>query len=67
MAEMEKQADIIDLSGCVQYGPEDLKNSLREVRALIVYLLGSTSDVNPAELSNALYTLQYLIEDVNYK
>ena len=50
MAEMEKQADIIDLSGCVQYGPEDLKNSLREVRALIVYLLGSASDVNPAGL-----------------
>ena len=67
MAETEKQQDVIDLSGCIQYGPEDLKNELRKVRALIVYMLGSDPDVNTAEVGNALYTLQYLIEDVNYK
>ena len=67
MAETEKQQDVIDLSGCLQYGPEDLKAELRKVRALIVYMLGSSPDVNTADVGNALYTLQYLIEDVNYK
>lgn len=67
MAETEKQQDVIDLSGCIQYDPEDLKNELRKVRALIVYMLGSGPDVNTADVGNALYTLQYLIEDVNYK
>lgn len=67
MAETEKQQDVIDLSGCIQYGPEDLKNELRKVRALIVFMLGSGPDVETKDVGEALYTLQYLIEDVNYK
>ena len=67
MAETEKQQDVIDLSGCLQYGPEDLKAELRKVRALIVYMLGSAQNVDTVALANALYTLQYLSEDVQYK
>lgn len=67
MAETEKQQDVIDLSGCLQYNPEDLKGELRKVRALIVYMLGYAPDVNTRDVANALYTLQYLTEDVNYK
>jgi len=65
MAEQKK--DVIDLSGCTMYGPEDLKAELRKVRALIVGLLGYAPEVNTGELANALYTLQYLSEDVEYK
>lgn len=67
MAKQENKQDVIDLSGCIQYDPEDLKGELRKVRALIVYMLGYNPDVNLQDVSNALYTLQYLIEDVQYK
>lgn len=67
MAEKEKQADVIDLSGCLQYDPEDLKSELRNVRAVIVSMLGYAQNVDTVQLANALYTLQYLTEDVQYK
>ena len=63
----EKKTEVIDLSGCRTFGPDELRKQLRDVRALIVDLLGYADDVNPVDLSNALYTLQYLIEDVDYK
>jgi len=63
----EKKKDVIDLSGARFFSPDDLKKSLRDVRALIVVLLGQAKDVDPAALSDALYTLQYLTEDVDYK
>ena len=67
MAEKEKQADVIDLSGCMQYNPEDLKSELRNVRTVIVSMLGYAQNVDTAQLANALYTLQYLTEDVQYE
>lgn len=67
MAETEKTKEVIDLSGCMQYNPEDLRSELRAVRALIVGLLGYAPDVNPKQVANALYTLQYLTEEVEYK
>jgi hypothetical protein len=67
MAEKEKQADVIDLSGCMQYNQEDLKSELRNVRAVIVSMLGYAQNVDTVALANALYTLQYLSEDVQYK
>ena len=67
MAEKEKQADVIDLTGCMQYNPEDLKCELRNVRAVIVSMLGYAQNVDTVALANALYTLQYLSEDVQYK
>ena len=67
MAEKKKQADVIDLSECVEYGPEDLKSELRNVRAVIVSMLGYAQNVDTVALANALYTLQYLSEDVQYK
>ena len=67
MAEKEKQADVIDLSGSMQYNPEDLKSELRNVRAVIVSMLGYAQNVDTVQLANALYTLQYLTEDVQYK
>ena len=65
MAETKK--DCIDLSGCMLYNPEDLKNELRGVRALIVGLMGYAPELNPKQVANALYTLQYLTEEVEYK
>lgn len=67
MAEKKKQADVIDLTGCMQYNPEDLKSELRNVRAVIVSMLGYAQNVDTVALANALYTLQYLSEDVQYK
>ena len=67
MAEKEKQADVIDLSGCMQYNPEDIKSELRNIRAVIVSMLGYAQNVDTVQLANALYTLQYLTEDVQYK
>lgn len=65
------QKEIIDLQQFTHFGGEDLKQSLREVRALIVYLLGgcdsSKTPIIAADLSNALYTLQVLIEETEYK
>ena len=63
----EKKKDYIDLSECILYNPEDLKCELRAVRALIVGLLGYAPEVNPKQVANALYTLQYLTEEVEYK
>ncbi len=63
MAETEKDTIVVksrDVSA------EEIKQRLREVRALIVCLLGSADkDYTGLELSNALYTIQYLTEDVN--
>lgn len=64
---MEKQIDVIDLSGCIQYNPEDLKSELRNVRAVIVSMLGYAQNIDTVQLANALYTIQYLTEDVIYK
>lgn len=48
----------------------DLKTGLQEIRALIVLMLGTIDTgkaaVSNIELSNALYLLQYLTEDVEY-
>lgn len=65
MAETKK--DCIDLSGCLLYNPEDLKDELRAIRALIVGLLGYAPELNPKQVASAMYTLQYLIEEVEYK
>ena len=63
MAETEKDTIVVksrDVSA------EEIKQRLREVRALIVCLLGSADkDYTGLELSNALYTIQYLTEDAN--
>lgn len=63
MAETEKDTIVVksrDVSA------EEIKQCLREVRALIVCLLSSADkDYTGLELSNALYTIQYLTEDVN--
>ena len=63
MAETEKDTILVksrDVSA------EEIKQRLREVRALIVCLLGSADkDYTGLELSNALYTIQYLTEDAN--
>lgn len=65
MAEQKKE--VIDLSGTTVFGPEDLRAELRGVRALIVDMLGYGPDVNAFALSKALYVIQYLAEDVEYK
>ena len=62
----EKKTEVIDLSGSI-YDPETFKADLRQVRAVIVDLLGFAQDVNPGQLALALSTLQYLTEDVEYK
>lgn len=63
MAETEKDTIVVHSS---DVSAEEIKQRLREVRALIVCLLGSADkDYTGLELSNALYTIQYLTEDVN--
>ena len=63
MAETEKDTIVVKSR---DVGAEEIKQRLREVRALIVCLLGSADkDYTGLELSNALYTIQYLTEDVN--
>ena len=63
MAETEKDTIVVKSS---DVSAEEIKQRLREVRALIVCLLGSADkDYTGLELSNALYTIQYLTEDVN--
>lgn len=49
---------------------EELAQQLREVRSLIVRLIaveGAGSLYSGLELSNALYTIEYLAEKVNLK
>jgi dethiobiotin synthetase len=49
---------------------EELAQQLREVRSLIVRLIaveGAGSLYSGLELSNALYTIEYLTEKVNLK
>lgn len=64
MAETEKDTIVVHAR---DVSAEDIKQQLREVRALIVCLLGSADkdQYNGLELSNALYTIQYLTEDAN--
>lgn len=63
MAETEKDTIVVKSR---DVNAEEIKQRLREVRALIVCLLGSADkDYTGLELSNALYTIQYLTEDVN--
>lgn len=64
MAETEKDTIVVHARNV---SAEDIKQQLREVRALIVCLLGSADkdQYTGLELSNALYTIQYLTEDAN--
>lgn len=64
MAETEKDTIVVHAH---EMSAEEIKQHLREVRALIVRLIGSTDHetYTGLELSNALYTIQYLTEDAN--
>lgn len=64
MAETEKDTIVVHAH---EMSAEEIKQHLREVRALIVRLIGSTGPetYTGLELSNALYTIQYLTEDAN--
>ena len=64
MAETEKDTIVVHAH---EMSAEEIKQHLREVRALIVRLIGSTGHetYTGLELSNALYTIQYLTEDAN--
>lgn len=64
MAETEKDNIVVHAH---EMSAEEIKQHLREVRALIVRLIGSAGDeaYTGLELSNALYTIQYLTEDAN--
>ena len=64
MAETEKNTIVVH---ACEMGAEEIKQQLREVRALIVCLIGEAGNscYTGLELSNALYTIQYLTEDVN--
>ncbi|MBR6370878.1 MAG: hypothetical protein IKS24_07355 [Bacteroidaceae bacterium] len=65
MADCKKE--IIDLSGTITYSPEELKEELRNVRALIVEMLPANPDINVRNVASALALIQYLAEDVDYK
>lgn len=59
MAEKENTIKV----NCLQFRAEELKEELRKVRALIVFMLHDSPDVDHKDLANALYVLQYLTED----
>lgn len=65
MADCKK--DTIDLTDTITYSPDELKEELRNVRALIVEMLFTAPDINVQNVARALSLIQYLAEDVNYK
>ncbi len=67
---MEKTKNVIDLHGFNEWTGEEIKENLQAVRALIVTLIGGVkpeTSINLVDVSNALYTLQVLTDETNYK